>query len=75
MFGIVIAVAVQSAFRLQMHQDNVFFFKKIIFDISASKRSKNTKKILIFFLKIQIVWKRVLDHVSKRALSYYSLSN
>jgi len=49
MFGIVIAVAVQSAFRLEMHQDNFFFLKKIIFDISASKRSKNTKKILVFF--------------------------
>jgi hypothetical protein len=31
MFGIVIAVAAQSAFHLEMHQDNVFFFKKNYF--------------------------------------------
>ena len=56
-----VAVAVQSVFRLEMHQDHIFFIlKKIIFDISASKRSKNTKKILIlskknsFFLEMQV---------------------
>jgi hypothetical protein len=44
----VVAVAAQSVFRLEMHQDDVFLFlKKIIFDISTLKRSKNTKKILI----------------------------
>ena len=52
MYGIVVVVAVQNAFRLEMHQDHIFFyFKKIIFDISASKRSKNTKKILILSKK------------------------
>jgi hypothetical protein len=32
------AVAFQSAFRAEMHQNDVFFFKKkIIFEISTSK--------------------------------------
>jgi hypothetical protein len=45
-FGIVIAVAVaiQSVFCLEMHQ-NIFFFKKIIFDISTLKQSEKIKKI------------------------------
>jgi hypothetical protein len=43
LFGIVVAVAVQSVFRLEMHQNNVFFLKKIIFEINISKRSKNIK--------------------------------
>jgi hypothetical protein len=30
-----------------MHQNNFFIFLKIIFDISVSKWSENTKKILI----------------------------
>jgi hypothetical protein len=33
-----VAVAVQSAFRLEMHQNDIFFyFLKIIFEISTSK--------------------------------------
>jgi hypothetical protein len=28
LFGIVVAVAVQSVFRLEMHQNNVFIFLK-----------------------------------------------
>jgi hypothetical protein len=42
----VVVVAVQSAFCLEMHQNDVFFFflKKIIFEISTSKRSENIKK-------------------------------
>jgi len=36
-------------FIKKMYQNNIFFiFKKIIFDINASKWSKNTKKILIW---------------------------
>jgi hypothetical protein len=35
-FGSVVAVAFQSAFYLEMHQNNFFYFLKIIFDISAS---------------------------------------
>jgi hypothetical protein len=43
MFRIVVAVTVQSVFRLEMHQNNFFYFFKIIFDINTSKRSKNIK--------------------------------
>jgi hypothetical protein len=40
-----VAVAFESVFRAEMHQNDVFFiFKKIIFEISASKRSKTQKK-------------------------------
>jgi len=50
MFVIVVAVAVQSVFRLEMHQNDIFFyFLKIIFEINTSKRSKNIKKIDKFF--------------------------
>jgi hypothetical protein len=44
LFGIVAAIAVQSVFRLEMHQKEVFHFKKIIFDISTTKRYENIKK-------------------------------
>jgi hypothetical protein len=37
-----------------MYQDDIFLFFKIIFDISVSKRSKNTKNILILSKKIKI---------------------
>jgi len=48
-FGSVIAVVFQNAFRSEMHQNNLFFlfFKKFIFDISTSKRFKNKKKIIL----------------------------
>jgi hypothetical protein len=46
-FGSIVEVVFQSAFRLEMHQNNVFLKKrKIIFDINTSKRSKNIKKII-----------------------------
>ena len=46
LFRSMVAVAFQSAFRVEMHQNNVFFyFLKIIFKISASKLSKTQKKI------------------------------
>jgi hypothetical protein len=36
--GSVVAVAFQSIFYLEMHQNNIFFYlKKIIFEISVSK--------------------------------------
>jgi len=41
--GSVVAVAFQSVFYLKMHQNNIFFKKKIIFNISVSKWSENTK--------------------------------
>jgi hypothetical protein len=44
-FESVVAVAFQSAFCAEMHQNDVFFlFLKIIFKISALKRSKTYKK-------------------------------
>jgi hypothetical protein len=46
-FGNVVGVAFQSVFYLEMHQNNVFYFLKFIFDISTSKQFKNTKKQLI----------------------------
>jgi hypothetical protein len=36
-FQRVVAVAFQSAFYLEVYQNNIFYFLKIIFDISASK--------------------------------------
>ena len=42
--GSVVAVAFQSIFYLEMHQNNIFFYlKKIIFEISVSKWSENIK--------------------------------
>jgi hypothetical protein len=44
-FGSVVVIAFQNAFRLEMHQNDFFFiFKKNIFEISTSKRSENIKK-------------------------------
>ena len=60
MFEIIVVIAVQSIFRLEMYQDDVFLFFKIIFNISVLKRFKNTKKILILnkknlkFLKTRV---------------------
>jgi hypothetical protein len=36
-FGSVVAVAFQIAFRVKIHANDVFYFLKIIFDISTSK--------------------------------------
>jgi hypothetical protein len=45
MFGIVIAITIQNAFRLEIRQNhNCFLFLKIIFEISTSKLSENIKK-------------------------------
>jgi hypothetical protein len=44
-----VAVGFQSTFHAEMHQNDVFsFFLKIIFEISASKRSKKYKKKINF---------------------------
>ena len=51
LFGIMIAVAVQNAFYLEIHQNEFFIFKKIIFNISTSKRSEN---IIFFFILSKI---------------------
>jgi hypothetical protein len=46
MFGNVTTVAFQSIFYSEMYQNNIFYFLKIIFDISVSKWSKNTKILI-----------------------------
>ena len=51
LFENVITVVFQSVFHLEMYQNNIFKKKNIIFDIKASKWSKNTKKILIWSKK------------------------
>jgi len=38
----------KNAYYLKMYQNIFFYFLKINFDISASKWSENTKKILIW---------------------------
>ena len=40
-----VAVVIQSVFRLEMLQNDVFFFN-FIFEISTSKQSENIKKNL-----------------------------
>jgi hypothetical protein len=43
--GIVLAaVAFQSTFHSKIHQNNIFYYLKIIFDISILKLFKNSKK-------------------------------
>jgi len=54
-----------------MHQNNIFF-KKIIFDISTSKQSKNTKKI-ISSKKNQILDKQRFGCNAKHVLINYNL--
>jgi len=45
MFENVVVVGFQGVFYSKIYQNNIFFyFLKIIFDISTSKWSKNTKK-------------------------------
>ena len=38
----------QSVFHSEIHENNIFYFSKIIFNISTSKRLKNTKKTINF---------------------------
>jgi hypothetical protein len=42
-FGSVVVGAFQIAFRAEIHVNDFFYFLKIIFDISTSKRSKKYK--------------------------------
>jgi len=42
-FGSVVVVAFQIVFRAEIHANDFFYFLKIIFDISTSKRSKKYK--------------------------------
>jgi hypothetical protein len=41
-----VIVIFQNIFRAEMHQNNVFYFKKIIFKISSLKQFKTYKKII-----------------------------
>jgi len=50
-FGSVVAVAFQIAFRAEIHVNDFFYFLKIIFDISTSKRSKRYKPHSILTIK------------------------
>jgi len=51
LFGSVIAVAFQITFRAEIHANDFFYFLKIIFDISTSKRFKKYKPHLILTKK------------------------
>ena len=44
LFRSVVEIAFQSVFHLKKYQKNIFYFLKIIFNISALKWSKNIKK-------------------------------
>jgi len=50
-FDSVVAVAFQIVFRAEIHANDFFYFLKIIFDISTSKRSKKYKPHLILTKK------------------------
>jgi hypothetical protein len=53
----VVAVLFQNVFYLKMHQNNIFFyFLKIIFDISTSKWSENTKNISIWSKEKKLIF-------------------
>jgi len=64
-----IVVAFQSAFHVEMYQNNFFYFLKIIFEISAS--NKIYKKINFSQKKIDFFLKYGLIHISKRFLYRY----
>jgi hypothetical protein len=52
MFGrSVVAVAFQSVFYLEMHQNNIFFILKKLFLISAHQNDLKTQKIYQFEAK------------------------
>jgi len=53
-FGSVVVVAFQIAFRAEIHANDFFYFLKIIFDMSTSKRSKKYKPHSILTKKIEI---------------------
>jgi hypothetical protein len=73
-FGSVVAGAFQIAFRAEMHANDFFYFLKIIFDISTSKRSKKYKPHSILAKKkIQIWTKRRYKRNTKRSLKHHLL--
>jgi len=69
-FGSVVAGAFQIAFRAEIHVNDFFYFLKIIFDISTSKRSKKYKPHSILAKKKNLIWtKRRYKHNTKRSVS------
>jgi len=50
-FGSVVTVDFQIAFRAEIHANDFFYFLKIIFNISTSKRFKKYKPHSIFAKK------------------------
>jgi hypothetical protein len=50
-FGSVVVVAFQIAFRAEIYTNDFFYFLKIIFDISISERSKKYKPYSILTKK------------------------
>jgi len=68
-FGSVVAVAFQIAFRTEIHANDFFYFLKIIFDISTSKRYKKYKPHSILAKKkFQNLTKRSYKHNAKQSL-------
>jgi hypothetical protein len=47
-------IVFQSDFHLEMYQNNIFYFKKVIFDISIWKWYENIKKKIWSKIKIKI---------------------
>jgi len=69
----VVVGAFQIAFRAEMHANDFFYFLKIIFDISTSKRSKKYKPHSILAKKkIQICTKHRYKHSNKRSLKIHA---
>jgi len=68
-FGSVIAVAFQIAFRTEIHANDFFYFLKIIFDISTSKQSKKYKPHSILKKKIFNLTKHSYKRNAKRCLT------
>jgi hypothetical protein len=50
----VVMIVFQSDFHLEMYQNNIFYFKKVIFDISIWKWYENIKKKIWSKIKIKI---------------------
>jgi len=57
-FGSVVAGAFQIAFHAEIHANDFFYFLKIIFDISTSKRSKKYKPHSILAKKKKFKFER-----------------
>jgi hypothetical protein len=70
-FGSVVVITFQIAFRAEIHANDFFYFLKIIFDISTSKRSKKYKPYSILEKKnLKFGEKQVKLH---KTLPYYTL--